>query len=312
MPSSSLDRPPEPRVLLAAAGPRGASLRALLEEAGCQVVEPAPADWLRELEVGAVCAVLDPRALDALPLEARARLGELRSRTPLVVAGCEGEEEASLASEEGAALVLAGGATEADLRRTLRAGIKMGSLSRDLREAREDLRRHAALVLKDDLTAAFNRRYFERCLDEELDRARRFHAAVSLIFMDIDNLREVNQAHGHSMGSLVLREAAARTIRTIRSIDKCVRYGGDEFCVVLPETDWRGALEVAERIRRAFAARPFECEGKQIVLTASFGVASYPEHATTKAEIIKAADEAMFEVKNERKNGILVAGGRSS
>ena len=310
MPSSSLDRPPTPRVLLGAAGALGLRLRELLEEAGCEVVEPAEDGWRDELEQGAVSAVVDAAALGALPVEVKARLGELRSRVPLLVTGCEDEHAAAAAAEEGAALTLRADASEGELAQALRAGLKLGHLARDLREAREDLRRHAALVLKDDLTAAYNRRYFERCLDEELDRARRFHTSVSLIFMDIDNLREVNQAHGHSMGSLVLREAAARTIRTIRSIDKCVRYGGDEFCVVLPETDWRGALEVAERIRRNFASRPFECDGKEIVLTASFGVASYPEHATTKADIIKAADDAMFAVKDERKNGILVAGGQ--
>ena len=89
-----------------------------------------------------------------------------------------------------------------------------------------------------------------------------------------------------------------------------MRYGGDEFCVILPETEWRGALEVAERIRRNFASRPFQVDDTEVVLTASFGVASYPEHASNKTEIIKAADEAMFAVKDERKNGILVAGGK--
>jgi len=161
------------------------------------------------------------------------------------------------------------------------------------------------------LTAAYNRRFFERSIAEEIDRARRFGHAVSLIFMDVDNLRDVNRRYGHAVGSNVLREAAARMIRTVRSIDHAVRYGGDEFCVILPETDWRGAIEVAERIRATFAQKPFALGGtKGVMLTASFGVASFPEHATTKEDLVKAADQAMFQVKESRKNGILVAGGQ--
>jgi diguanylate cyclase (GGDEF)-like protein len=282
----------------------------MLEEAGCEVVEDAAAELVVELERGAACVVADDAAFAAFGVEALARLGELRSRVPVLVLGCADGDAAAAALEAGASLTLRADASEPELSAALRATLQLASLARDSREAREDLRRHAALVMKDDLTAAYNRRYFERSLEEEIDRARRFSSAVSLIFMDIDNLRDVNQEHGHAMGSMVLREAAARTIRTVRSIDKCVRYGGDEFCVILPETGWRGALEVAERIRRSFASKPFCVDGAEVELTASFGVASYPEHAATKAEIIKAADEAMFSVKDERKNGILVAGGR--
>lgn len=304
-------RPPTPRVLIQASEEVASRVGAALLAEGCAVSELETGDWLEQLETGAACLVLDLPSLESLPTEIRARFGELRSRAPLVVVGCADAAEAERAVESGAALSTRADASDEELRCLLRGALKMAALARDCRQTREELRRHAALVMKDDLTAAFNRRFFERCLDEEIERARRFQASVSLIFMDIDNLRDVNQAHGHAMGSLVLREAAARTIRTIRSIDKCVRYGGDEFCVVLPETDWRGALEVAERIRGNFAGRPFLVEDDEIVLTASFGVASYPEHAGTKAELIKAADEAMFAVKDDCKNGIIVAQERS-
>lgn len=298
------------RALLQASPEVALGLRGPLEEAGCEVVEEAAERLVEELDRGAACVVLDPAGLAALSPAARTRLGELRSRVPVLIAGCADAAEAAAALDDVAVLTLRADASAPEHRAAIRATLKLSSLSRDSREAREDLRRHAALVMKDDLTAAYNRRYFERSLEEEIDRARRFNSSVSLIFMDMDNLREVNQKHGHAMGSMVLREAAARTIRTVRSIDKCVRYGGDEFCVILPETDWRGALEVAERIRRSFASKPFCVDGAEVQLTASFGVASYPEHASSKAEIIKAADEAMFSVKDERKNGILVAGGR--
>ncbi len=298
------------RALLQASPEVTAAVRGPLEDSGCDVVEDAAEALVDELEHGATCVVLDPAALAALSPEARTRLGELRSRVPLLVAGCADADQTATALDAGAALTLREDAAAHEVRAVLRAAIKLSTFARESREAREDLRRQSALVMKDDLTAAYNRRFFDRSLEEEIDRARRFHSTVSLIFMDIDNLREVNQEHGHTMGSMVLREAAKRTIHTVRSIDRCVRYGGDEFCVILPETDWRGALELAERIRRSLASKPFALDGVELTLTASFGVAAYPEHASTKAELIKAADEAMFAVKDERKNGILVAGGR--
>ncbi len=114
------------------------------------------------------------------------------------------------------------------------------------------------LTIKDDLTEAYNRRYFEQFLEEELMRARRYGANLSLIFFDVDNLKEVNLKHGHLIGSKTLQEVARRMILTVRGIDKVVRYGGDEFCIVLPETDTQGAYQVADRIRSTVASKPID------------------------------------------------------
>lgn len=170
------------------------------------------------------------------------------------------------------------------------------------------VRRMNELITKDDLTLSYNRRFFEEYLVEELERARRYNNPVSLIFLDLDGLREVNSRFGHAMGSRTLQEAAARVMNAVRSIDKVVRYGGDEFCIILPETSWRGALEVAERIRQRLAATPFLMEETGgIEITGSFGIASYPTHAITKEELIKKADEAMYRIKSQTKNDISVA-----
>lgn len=170
------------------------------------------------------------------------------------------------------------------------------------------VRRLNELVTKDDLTLSYNRRFFEEYLVEELERARRYNSPVSLIFLDLDGLREVNNRFGHAMGSRTLQEAAARVMNAVRSIDKVVRYGGDEFCIILPETGWRGALEVGERIRQRLAATPFLLEETGgIEITGSFGIASYPTHAVTKEELIKKADEAMYRIKSQTKNDIQVA-----
>jgi diguanylate cyclase (GGDEF)-like protein len=170
------------------------------------------------------------------------------------------------------------------------------------------VRRMNELITKDDLTLSYNRRFFEDYLAEELERARRYNNPVSLIFLDLDGLREVNNRFGHAMGSRTLQEASARIMNAVRSIDKVVRYGGDEFCIILPETHWRGALEVAERMRTRLAATPFLLEETGgIEITGSFGVASYPTHAMTKEELIKKADEAMYRIKSQTKNDIQVA-----
>ena len=164
------------------------------------------------------------------------------------------------------------------------------------------------LTIKDDLTMAYNRRYFEEYLEEEVLRARRFNSNLSLIFFDVDNLKEVNVKYGHLTGSKTLQEIAHRMILTVRGIDKVVRYGGDEFCVVLPETDAQGAYQVADRIRMIIAGRPFRInELIETNLTGSIGIASLPIHASSKEELIRRADSAMLGIKNKSKNAIAIA-----
>lgn len=167
------------------------------------------------------------------------------------------------------------------------------------------------LVIKDDTAECFNRRYFEDFLPEELSRASRFRTPMSLIFFDMDNLKEVNSRLGHAMGSRTLHEVSLRVRSKVRKFDKLFRFGGDEFCIVLPETEWHGALEVAERVREAIAGRELlireRGEGNGVSMTASFGIASFPLHARTKEELIQRADRAMQRVKNGTKNSIGIA-----
>ncbi len=167
------------------------------------------------------------------------------------------------------------------------------------------------LVIKDDTADCFNRRYFDNFLAEELARARRFRAALSLVFFDMDNLKEVNSRYGHAMGSRALLEVSHRVRTKIRKFDKLFRFGGDEFCIVLPETDWHGALEVAERVREAIASRPLLSGSgavpEGVSMTASFGIASFPLHASSKEGLVQQADRAMQRIKNGAKNSIGVA-----
>jgi diguanylate cyclase (GGDEF)-like protein len=166
------------------------------------------------------------------------------------------------------------------------------------------------LMIKDDTAQCYNRRYFEEFLPEELARASRFRAPLSLIFLDMDNLKEVNTSHGHAMGSRTLFEVSVRIRSKIRRFDKLFRFGGDEFCIVLPETEWHGAMEVAERVRDAVASKPFllrEVGKDGVRMTASLGVASFPLHARNQQELIEQADRAMQRIKHETKNSIGIA-----
>jgi diguanylate cyclase (GGDEF)-like protein len=193
-------------------------------------------------------------------------------------------------------------------------GERLAALARAAEPVLRNARRVAEirdLTIRDDTADCYNRRHFEEFILEELARSRRFRSALSLIFFDMDNLKEVNSRLGHAMGSRTLLEVSLRVQGRIRRFDKLFRFGGDEFCIVLPETEWHGALEVAQRVREAISARPMLeeplGEGKGMAMTASFGIASYPLHAASKEDLVQTADRAMQSVKRSSKNGIAVA-----
>jgi diguanylate cyclase (GGDEF)-like protein len=170
------------------------------------------------------------------------------------------------------------------------------------------LTRSRDLAMRDDLTKAFNRRFFESYLDEEIERSRRYGAIFSIIFLDLDDLKMVNNFYGHLSGSRTLQEVAKRILGAVRGIDKVVRFGGDEFCIILPQTDQDQAVAVANRVRRAMTASPFRLDANvEISITASFGIATYPSHAITKEGLVKQADAAMYRVKATTKNAVGVA-----
>jgi diguanylate cyclase (GGDEF)-like protein len=162
--------------------------------------------------------------------------------------------------------------------------------------------------LVDDLTRLYNVRYLYQALDAEIRRARRYGSSVSVVFMDLDGFKLVNDAYGHRAGSVTLSEVASVITISVREADVIARFGGDEFVIMLPETSAQQATQMAERVRSEIAGHRFNGGvGADIYLTASFGVASFPEHATESEKLIELADAAMYEAKISKKNSVRVA-----
>jgi diguanylate cyclase (GGDEF)-like protein len=171
------------------------------------------------------------------------------------------------------------------------------------------MQRAEALSVTDDLTQLYNSRYLSQVLRRETKRASRSGRPLSLLFIDLDGFKSINDSHGHLYGSRALVEAASVIRASARETDIVARFGGDEFALVLPDTGSDGAVFVGERIREKIAAWSFlQGDGLNIELTVSVGVATLPDVAASAEQLIQAADEAMYAVKDRGKNGIHVAG----
>jgi diguanylate cyclase (GGDEF)-like protein len=186
------------------------------------------------------------------------------------------------------------------------AGIEPGAIA--LENALR-VQRAEALSVTDDLTQLYNSRYLSQVLRRETKRATRSGRPLSLLFVDLDGFKSINDTHGHLFGSRALVEAASVIRASARETDMVARFGGDEFALILPDTGSEGAAAVGDRVRDRIAAFSFlRGDGLSIRLTVSVGVATLPDVASTADGLIQAADEAMYWVKDHGKNGIHIAG----
>jgi diguanylate cyclase (GGDEF)-like protein len=163
------------------------------------------------------------------------------------------------------------------------------------------------LTITDDLTKLYNYRYLMKYLEAEVKRCLRYKKKVSLLFIDIDGFKQINDTFGHLAGSQALAEMGQVFKRIVRETDVVGRYGGDEFVIVLPETPLNGAMIIAERIRKKVEECEFVTQNLSIRLTVSLGVANCPKHTLTSEGLIKKADAAMYRAKELSKNSIKVA-----
>ena len=193
------------------------------------------------------------------------------------------------------------------------AMLRIKSLQDELRRARRQLEEKQKQLeeqsITDALTGLRNRRFFDERLAEEFRRAQRYSDPVSLMMIDLDHFKAVNDRHGHPAGDTVLREAAALIRGSIREPDICARYGGEEFAVILPKTHMSGALTVAERVWRELGQKVYRTgtDGRHadVQVTASIGIAFYPAKDITGSDLLlKYADEALYKAKGAGRNTI--------
>jgi diguanylate cyclase (GGDEF)-like protein len=207
---------------------------------------------------------------------------------------------------------------EAEVLARAGAMLRIKSLQDQLRAAKAELER---LSVTDGLTGLFNRRYFQKRLAEEFQRALRYVDPVSLMMLDIDHFKKVNDTFGHPFGDLVLKGTAELVRGTVRDPDICSRFGGEEFAIILPKTHLAGALVVAERIWRELGAKRYpldekaqEASGgrKELEVTASIGLAFFPSKDITSPDhLVKYADEALYRAKREGRNCICLYQGQT-
>jgi diguanylate cyclase (GGDEF)-like protein len=157
------------------------------------------------------------------------------------------------------------------------------------------------LAVTDELTQVFNYRFLKTALRREIRRAARFRQDLSVIMLDVDNLKTYNDQHGHLRGSFLLRELAGLLTEQVRSWDLVAKYGGDEFTLILPQTDRAGALTVAERLRSAVEAHTFPL-ARPGEITISLGVAVFPEDAPVAASLIEMSDKMLYVAKQRGRN----------
>jgi len=232
---------------------------------------------------------------------------------PVIVLSVRGDVESKVAGLRiGADDFMAKPFAEQEIVARCAAMLRIKALQDQLRAAQSKLEEQS---ITDGLTGLKNRRLFDERLTEEFGRAQRYADPVSLIMIDLDHFKQVNDRYGHQMGDLVLREAAATIRASIRDPDICARYGGEEFAVILPKTHVAGAMAVAERIWRELGKRIYHqtiTEGGRGVpadvrITASIGLAFFPAPEITSAELlVKFTDEALYQAKRSGRNTICV------
>jgi two-component system cell cycle response regulator len=215
--------------------------------------------------------------------------------TPIVFLTAETAERVDIEAMNAGALdyLVKGEITPRMIERSVRYALKLGETLAALRR----------MATRDELTGLLNRREFERILTEEDERVRRFKHSLALVMVDIDHFKSVNDTHGHTVGDVVLREVARRVAAEVRTVDRAVRFGGEELVLILVQTERAGALDVANRVVASVAGDPvFVSEELSLQVTVSAGAAEMPTDADSGLALLNAADKALYAAKSRGRN----------
>lgn len=189
--------------------------------------------------------------------------------------------------------------------------IKLRETIRELKETKELVLEQNKLLEQlanqDMLTGLYNRRQLSDTLKQEIERCKRYDTDLSIIMLDLDHFKNVNDTFGHEFGDYVIKEFANRILSCIRQVDLAFRVGGEEFLVLLPQTDLSGATATAEKIRRHCAEKQFQHDAHSVIITVSIGVTAYREHPPKhREEMICHADHALYAAKKQGRNQVVV------
>jgi diguanylate cyclase (GGDEF)-like protein len=260
-------------------------------------------DGMKKLLSGKYAACLLDYRLgdrDGLALLREARIAG--NVTPTIVLTADDSEEVDIAAVEAGAVdyLVKGALTPRLLERALRYALKLDETLAQLRQ----------LAQHDELTRLFNRREFKRILEEEWDRSVRFQRPFSLVMVDIDHFKKINDVHGHQTGDEVLRHVASLLAGQVRNVDRVARYGGEEFALIMIETDRVGAAETIKRLGVLLAETPCIVNSSLTIdVTLSAGIAASLEDAGSATELVAAADRALYAAKKAGRNRIVSADG---
>ena len=286
----------------------GERLSGLLSSEQTVEVENNPADALFHAAEGNYDLVIVSLALqnhDALRLCSQLRSLE-RTRNVPILAICEGEDNARMIRglEIGVNDYLMRPIDKNELHARVRTQIRKKRYTERLRD---NVQMSIEMAITDPLTGLYNRRYMESHLSSLVEQAASRGKPLTALVLDIDYFKSINDTHGHDAGDDVLREFATRIKKSIRGIDLACRYGGEEFVIIMPETDMAVATIVAERLRRRIASEPFSIQqgSGSIEVTISIGIATLDTADDSAATILKRADQALYRAKRDGRNRVV-------